>query len=334
MARPVVLGVTGDSGSGKTTLTRGLIRVVGDDSVARISADDYHRYERRERRALGITPLHPDANHIDILTQHLVHLRQGEPVLKPRYDHRDGMLGRPEYLRPARFLVVEGLLTLHTEKLRSAQDISVFLAPPEDLRRAWKLKRDITRRSYTTDEVLAELDQRERDAARYVLPQRWHADIVIAFGPSASASASAGAGAGADPSHLDADVVLRNTLSHPDLSPLVGSDDGGPPGHSGPTLESREHDLLLRIPGSIAPERAAAIEEALWARMSFANHLRIRRLGEFTVGTDLHRSDSLALVQLLILYHLVWARATAIRGHEPDRSATQARTGADSALHH
>ena len=76
MARPIVLGVAGDSGSGKTTLTRGLIRVVGDDSVARISADDYHRYERRERKALGITPLHPDANHLDVLTQHLRHLRR------------------------------------------------------------------------------------------------------------------------------------------------------------------------------------------------------------------------------------------------------------------
>ena len=42
--------------------------------------------------------------------------------------------------------------------------------------------------------------------------------------------------------------------------------------------------------------------------MHFASHLR-PRLGEFTVGTELHRSESLALVQLLILYHLVTARA-------------------------
>ena len=36
---------------------------------------------------------------------------------------------------------------------------------------------------------------------------------------------------------------------------------------------------------------------------------RSERLGEFTTGTDLQRSDSLALVQLLVLYHLVTARA-------------------------
>ena len=53
------------------------------------------------------------------------------------------------------------------------------------------------------------------------------------------------------------------------------------------------------------PDHAAAIEEAIWERMHFATHLRARRLGEFTIGTELYRSESLALVQLLILYHLV-----------------------------
>jgi phosphoribulokinase len=317
MSRPVVLGVVGDSGAGKTTLTRGLIRVMGDEQVTRISADDYHRYERRERQQRGITPLHPDANHLDVLTQHLWHLRRGEAVLKPVYDHRDGSLGRPVYLRSASFLVVEGLLNFHTETLRTAHDVRVFLAPPEDLRRAWKLKRDCTRRRYTTDEVLRELDRRERDAASYIRPQKDHADIVVTFWPSH----------GNDPAHLDAEIQLCDTLPHPDLSPLL--DDVG----RGPTLVRRERDLLLRIPGDIAPEHAAELEEAVWSRMSFANHLRVRRLGEFTIGTDLHRSDSLALVQVLVLYHLVWARASFNTGGKPARMEREVSAGADSALH-
>ena len=130
MARPIVLGVVGDSASGKTTLTRGLIRVMGEDQVVRISADDYHVHERRERRAVGTTPLDPGANHIDILTQHLVHLRRGEAVLKPVYDHRNGTLGPPEYVRGSRYLVVEGLLNFHTEALRTAHDVRVYMAPP------------------------------------------------------------------------------------------------------------------------------------------------------------------------------------------------------------
>ena len=69
--------------------------------------------------------------------------------------------------------------------------------------------------------------------------------------------------------------------------------------------------------------------------MSFASHLRVRRLGEFTVGTDLRRSDSLALVQVILLYHLVSLRAAmAVGGRRlPERRESARATGADSALH-
>jgi phosphoribulokinase len=315
--RTIVVGVVGDSGAGKTTVTRGLVRVLGDAQCTHVSADDYHRYDRRRRAELGVTPLHPDSNHLDILTQHLIHLRRGEPVLKPVYDHRDGTFRPPVYVRPRTFLVVEGLLDFHTETLRSVHDVCVMLAPPEQLRRAWKLKRDCTRRGYTTDEVLSELDRRQRDAETFIQPQREHADIVVAFRPNDSG----------DPAHLDADVILRDTLPHPDLSPLLDGTDGGP------ALVKREREWLLRIPGDLDPDRAAALEEAVWERMSFASHLRIRRLGEFTVGTDLLRSDSLALVQLLILYHVVTARAALAMGGTPPRMESPWPTGADSAMH-
>jgi phosphoribulokinase len=316
VSRAIVVGVIGDSGAGKTTVTRGLVRVLGDDRVTHVSADDYHRFDRRRRAELGVTPLHPDSNHLDILTQHLIHLRRGEPVLKPVYSHRDGTFQPPVYVRPASFLVVEGLLNFHTETLRSVHDVRVALMPPEQLRRAWKVKRDCTRRGYTTDEVLAELDRRQHDAEAFIQPQREHADIVIAFRPSSR-----------DPAHLDADVILRDTLPHPDLQPLL---DGT---SSGPALVKREREWLLRIPGDLDPDHAAALEEAVWERMSFANHLRIRRLGEFTVGTDLLRSDSLALVQLLILYQVVTARAALAIGGTPPRVDAPFPTGADSALH-
>ncbi len=104
MARSIVVGVVGDSGAGKTTVTRGLVRILGDEHVTHVSADDYHRHDRARRRELGVTPLDPGCNHLDILTQHLVHLRRGEPVLKPVYSHRDGTFRPPEYVRPARFL--------------------------------------------------------------------------------------------------------------------------------------------------------------------------------------------------------------------------------------
>ena len=120
--RPVILGVVGDSASGKTTLTRGLVRVLGEENVAHISTDDYHRYDRQHRAELGITPLHPDCNYMDIMAQDLSHLRNGDPFLKPVYQHHDGTFGPLVRIDPKRFSVVEGLLGYYTEELRSRID--------------------------------------------------------------------------------------------------------------------------------------------------------------------------------------------------------------------
>src|SRR5665811_2204491 len=125
--------------------------------------DSYHRYDRAQRAESGITPLHPDCNYIDIMEQHLTLLRRGEAILKPVYNHADGTFAPPRYVKPLGFTVVEGLLGYHTEKMRAVCDVRVFLAPPEELRRKWKVNRDCSRRGYTTDQVLAELDKREDD---------------------------------------------------------------------------------------------------------------------------------------------------------------------------
>jgi phosphoribulokinase len=308
MPRPVILGVVGDSAAGKTTITRGLVRVLGEDNVAHICTDDYHRYDRRQRAELGITPLHPDCNHLDMIAQHLAHLRRGEAILKPVYRHKDGTFGPPVYVRPERFTVIEGLFGYYLPEMRDIYDVRVFLNPPEDLRRRWKVQRDCSRRGYTTDQVLAELDRREPDSEAFIRPQRRYADMLASFRPPDGDETG-------DPTHLDAELTLGDGLPHPDLSPFT---DGEPDGLQ---LVEAARERILRIPGRIDPEHAAAIEEAIWARMHFATHLRARRLGEFTVGTELYRSQSLALVQLLILFHLVTAKAAIAVGGEGTRTA-------------
>jgi phosphoribulokinase len=307
-----LLAVVGDSASGKTTLTRGLARVLGETQVVQVPSDDYHRYDRAQRRALGITPLDPSANYLDILARDLESLAEGRPILRPTYRHTDGTHGPPEYTEPGRYIVVDGLLCLQTDELRQRFDCAVYMDPPEAVRREWKIIRDTTRRGYTTDEVLDELDRRERDAARWVRPQRAFADIVITFRP------------GADPAekNLDAEVLLRPTLPIPDLSGL-GRDD--PDDLSITELEHNE--LLLAVPGILPPGRAQEIEEAIWERMHFARHLQLDRLGQFTRGVELFRSDALAITQLLVLYQLVHARAASALGVErpprvPPASAT------------
>ncbi len=297
MARPIILGVVGDSASGKTTLTKGLVEILGSDHVTHIGMDDYHCYDREERKEHAITPLNPECNYMDIIDQHLEHLRKGEPILKPVYQHGDGTFGRPDYVKPQRFVLIEGLLGYHTSDLASNFDVRVYLAPPEELRREWKVKRDTTKRGYTEEQVLEELDKREPDSEAFIRPQRSRADIVVAFQP----------GVQDDPDHLDAVLTLREGLPHPDLSSLEGAD--------AIEVEQRASERRIRIPGEIDKKRGAAIEEAIWEQMHFARHLRTEQLGLFAVGTDdAHRSESLAITQVLILYHLVTAKATAAIG--------------------
>jgi phosphoribulokinase len=304
MTRPILLGIVGDSAAGKTTLTRGLVRILGAQQVAHVCADHYHRYDRAQRAQLGLTPLHPDCNYLDVLTQHLAHLRAGEPVLKPVYRHTDGSFQPPEYQRPGQFTIVEGLLGFHTAQMRELYDVRVYVDPPEELRRSWKLQRDCSRRGYTTDQVLAELARREDDAATFIRPQRRYADIVISFLP----------GDREDSLDLDARVVMRPGLPHPDLTPFVDRDAGAI------TLQARDCETSLCVPGTIGRDQAQAIEEAIWDRMHFATHLRSERLGEFTVGTRLQRSESLSLTQLLVLYQLVTARAALAVGAADTRA--------------
>ena len=300
--RPIVLGIVGDSAAGKTTITRGLAELLGEDRVTHICADDYHKYDRSERARLKITPLHPDCNYLDILELHLERAHYGQPMLKPVYDHRTGSLVRPEYLVPSEFVIVEGLLGFHTEVMRQFYDVKVFLDPPEDLRRIWKIKRDTAKRGYTAEQVLAELEKRESDSQNFIRPQREFADIVVQFHP--------GGGVRSDQadSHLNVRLVLRPTIPHPDLSYLFEQDQSKA---SGVRLalgrdNGRPVDFL-EVDGDVSREHAAELEDTMWKHLPDLRPLRADQFGDYNYGTEVRHSDSLALTQLLITYHLLRA---------------------------
>ena len=247
---------------------------------------------------------------MDIMTQHLRHLRAGEPILKPVYQHTDGTFGPATYVEPHGFAVLEGLLGYHTDALCDLYDVRVYLAPPEALRRKWKVDRDCSRRGYTTDQVLAELDRREPDSAAFIRPQQRRADMVVSFQPRRRTAAR----------RSTPTCCSAPGLPHPDLSPFVGD------GRGGITVEDRGDERRVHIPANVDPSDAAGIEEAVWEKMHFARHLRTEHLGEYTVGTELHRSETLAIVQVLVLYQLATAKATVALGGNGTRSLAQDAT--------
>ncbi len=298
--RPIILAIVGDSASGKTTITHGLTQLLGPERVTHVCTDDYHKYDRRERAQMGITALHPDCNYLDVLELHLERLHYGQPFLKPVYDHSTGTLVRPEYIRPREFVIVEGLLGFHSAITRQFYDVKVYLDPPEELRQQWKLKRDTAKRGYTTEQVLAELEKREADSRDFIRPQREYADIVVRFYPPAGAAPEH-----AGP-HLNARLVLRPTIPHPDLSYLV---DNAHSPSSGIRLElgrdgGRPVDFL-DIDGNVTAEHAEQLEDAIWQHLPDLRPVREDQFGDYQDRTEVRHSHPLGLTQLLLTYHLL-----------------------------
>jgi phosphoribulokinase len=293
-ARPIMLAIAGDSAAGKTTLTRGLVEALGPERCVSLCTDDYHRYDRTERRGLPFTALHPDCNHVEIMEQHLQLLATGAPVLKPVYDHSTGELTRPELVEPAQVVIVEGLLPLHTKLSRACFDVTVFLDPPEEIRRGWKVARDTGARGYSEEQVLAELERREPESEAFIRPQRAHADVVVRFAPIESRD---------DPADtpLSATVSLRPTIAHPDLSGVLQ------PGLSRAMHLKLERDAdgrpveSLHVHGYAPREESVAVEKAIWTALGEPERDTPDCLGR--IGD--RRSEPLTIAQLLLLYHLI-----------------------------
>ncbi|MEO1400574.1 MAG: phosphoribulokinase [Cyanobacteria bacterium J06635_1] len=306
--RPIILGIVGDSAAGKTTLTRGIAQVLGEDQVTAICTDDYHRYDRVQRKEMGISALHPDCNYLDIIEQHLQLLREGKPILKPIYNHTSGMFDPPEYIEPKKFVVVEGLLGYSTQTARDTYDVKVYLAPPEDLRAKWKIKRDTRKRGYNDDQVLEQLRQREPDSEAFIRPQRKWSDVIVTFYPPEDGSEDQ------NDLLLNVSLVLRPTIPHPDFTHIL-NDSGNDLGTAirlGLTRDMGKPVDVLSIDGHATPEQVQQLERILCNEIPYLGQFCSlegnQEVGKIvgTTGETL-QSYPLALTQLLITYHMLKA---------------------------
>ena len=296
--RTVLLGVCGDSAAGKTTLSDGIARILGRDRVTVICSDDYHRYNRKTRAEKGISALDPLCNYINIMEHHFDLLRRGHPILKPIYNHSTGDFDPPEYIEPREYVIIEGLLPYHTKNLRNNFDVKVYLAPQEELRVAWKIKRDIAKRGYTEEQVRASLDKRVDDSRNFIQPQKSYSDTVVTFYRPQELELETG-------SHLNARLTLRPTLPYPDLTDALEKSE-----EMVTSTICRDQGRLteiLDISGDISQKQAQRIEDVVWSHLSGLEHLRPEEMGKFSDGDQTNQSNPLALTQLFITYQLLVA---------------------------
>ena len=158
-ARPVMLAIAGDSAAGKTTITRGLVEALG--RRARRSASMTTTSTTGPNAASCRSPRCTPTATTYRSWSSTCSYSPGASRSSSRSTTTTPGSSPPVLVEPRQFVIIEGLLPLHTKLARVCFDATVYLDPPEEIRRAWKVSRDTAERGYTAEAVLAELERRE-----------------------------------------------------------------------------------------------------------------------------------------------------------------------------
>jgi phosphoribulokinase len=317
--RPIFVGIGGDSGSGKTTLASAFFSLFGSERITAVCLDDYHSLDRRQRALVGLTALNPRANNFALMEDQVWALKRGESILKPVYDHSDGTLRPPERIEPREVVIMQGLHPFLVPGVRHAFDLRVWLDPEPELRLEWKLQRDIAKRGYAREQVLAEIEARRPDAEAYINTQRQHADMVVRFYRGRRS---------ADMGHLNVRIIQRHSLAR------LAFDHGL---HSADTIQLAIDALdddghradVIEIEGGIAPGEAKLVEDNIWAHVD-GKHGHIHRVPPERLGTyelaarSRRHSDALALTQLILAHRILSAQKSyllRVNEHEHEQIA-------------
>ena len=185
MDKVMVIGIAGGTGSGKTTITRKLIQRFGHE-VSVIYHDNYykahHNMPYEERAKLNYDQ--PDAFDTDQLIEAVRALKKGRSVVCPVYDY--SIHDRSEKtitVKPARVIIVEGILIFENKELCSLMDIKVFVDADADVRILRRIVRDVRDRGRSLESVVNQyLSTVKPMHEKYVEPSKRNADIIVPEG--------------------------------------------------------------------------------------------------------------------------------------------------------
>lgn len=183
---PLVLGIAGGSGSGKSTIAKSILEALPKGQGILLEQDHYYRAQHSlsvtERSAVNYD--HPDALELDLLTTHLDELRTGNPIVRPTYDFsihdraKEGLR-----MAPAPVIVVEGILVLADERLRSRFEVKLFVDTDSDIRLMRRIRRDLEHRGRTFAQVRKQYYETVRPMHQaFVEPSKRFADVIIPEG--------------------------------------------------------------------------------------------------------------------------------------------------------
>ena len=181
----IVIGIAGGTGSGKTTITRKIMQHFGGD-VSVVYHDNYykahHNMSYNERTKLNYD--HPDAFDTDLLIEDIKKLRRGETIQCPVYDYTvHDRSNKTVTVKPAKVIVVEGILIFQSEELCKLMDIKIYVDTDADVRILRRIVRDVRDRGRSLESVVNQyLTTVKPMHEQFVEPSKRKADIIIPEG--------------------------------------------------------------------------------------------------------------------------------------------------------
>ena len=183
---PLVLGIAGGSGSGKSTIARAVLEALPPGQGVLLQQDHYYRSQSHlpEAERASVNYDHPDALELDLLSQHLDALRTGNSIVRPTYDFTiHDRLKEGVHVEPAAIIVVEGILVLADDRLRSRFEVKLYVGTDPDIRVMRRIRRDLEHRGRTFAQVRKQYYEYVRPMhLAFVEPSKRFADIVIPEG--------------------------------------------------------------------------------------------------------------------------------------------------------
>jgi len=182
-----VIGISGGSGSGKTTFAKALDRelhwLLRTEPSAILAQDSYYIDQSRHFRGDGenVNFDHPDSLDFPLMGEHLLTLRQGQPIEVPIYDfptHTRSVATTPFASRPV--IIVDGTLILTQPRIREQLDWSVFIQTSETTRFDRRFRRDMVERGRQPDGIRKQFERQVKPMHDlFVEPSRVHASEVL-----------------------------------------------------------------------------------------------------------------------------------------------------------
>lgn len=183
--KTVLIGIAGGTGSGKSTFTNRLKAEFKDD-VAVLYHDNYYRAQDditfEERKKVNYD--HPAAFETELLLEQLKELKEGKSIQCPVYDYTVHNRSKETVtVEPRKVILLEGILVLADERLRSLMDVKVYVDADADERILRRAIRDVKERGRDIEGVMEQyLTTVKPMHYLYVEPTRPLADIVINSG--------------------------------------------------------------------------------------------------------------------------------------------------------